>query len=52
MNKLIIEKELLKHNVQVIKNHAGTTPVMGIVKCNGYETYLLSISAKSIESLS
>lgn len=49
MNKLIIEKKLLKHNVQVIKNHAGATPVMGIVKCNGYGLGLIEYSKLLLE---
>ncbi len=49
MNKLIIEKELLKHNVEVIKKHAGKTPVMGIVKCNGYGLGLVEYSKLLLE---
>ena len=36
MNKLVIEKDLLKENVERIKAHANVVPVMGLVKCNGY----------------
>ena len=49
MNKLIIEKEILKHNVAVIKKHAGETPVMGIVKCNGYGLGLIEYSKLLLE---
>lgn len=49
MNKLVIEKELLKHNVETIKKHAGTTPVMGIVKCNGYGLGLTEYSRLLLE---
>ena len=49
MNKLVIEKELLKHNVEKIKAFAGTTPVMGIVKCNGYGLGLVEYSKLILE---
>ncbi len=49
MNKLVIEKELLKHNVETIKAHAGNTPVMGIVKCNGYGLGLVEYSKLLLE---
>ena len=49
MNKLVIEKDILKHNVGVIKNHAGKTPVMGIVKCNGYGLGLVEYSKLLLE---
>lgn len=49
MNKLVIEKELLKQNVETIKKYAGTTPVMGIVKCNGYGLGLVEYSKLLLE---
>ncbi len=36
MKEYVIEKEILKHNIKVIKERAKGVPVCGIVKCNGY----------------
>lgn len=49
MNKLVIEKELLKENVERIKAHANGVPVMGIVKCNGYGLGLVEYSKLLLE---
>ncbi len=36
MKQYVIEKNILKHNIEVIKKKAKGVPVCGIVKCDGY----------------
>lgn len=50
MNKYIIDTNLLKNNIQEILKHAKDTPVMGIVKCNGYGMGLVQYSKYLLEN--
>ena len=53
MNKFIIERQLLSHNIETILKLAGKTPVIAVVKCNGYGLGLLEyarfLAANGIE---
>lgn len=36
MIKYVIDKDILRENINVIKSMAGSTPIIAVLKCNGY----------------
>ncbi len=36
MIKYVVDKDILRENISIIKSLAGTTPVIAVLKCNGY----------------
>ncbi len=50
MKEYIIEKELLKHNIKVLKEKAKGVPLCGIVKCNGYGMDLVPYAKLLLEN--
>ncbi len=50
MKSLVINKEDLKHNIRKIKEHAGNSKIIAVVKSNGYGLDLLKFTKFLIDN--
>ena len=44
MKAYIVERDALVQNIQAIRNYAGTVPIWGVLKGNGYGIGLVPLS--------
>ena len=50
MKEYVIEKDILIHNIKVLKEKAKGVPICGIVKCNGYGMDLVPYAKLLLEN--
>ena len=50
MKEYVIEKDILIHNIKVLKERANGVPICGIVKCNGYGMDLVPYAKLLLEN--